>query len=61
MEIRHETTFSQEMTLFLARIDQQAEIYHTSLSKQDIIKKNKKPKNKQQKIKLCFVFKITLN
>ena len=42
--------FFNEIIYFLARIDQQAEIYHSSLSKQDIIKQQKnKQKTKQNK------------
>ena len=52
--------------MILARIDQQAEIYHSRLSKQDIIKKTKKQKqtktkNKKHKMKLCFVMTEHLN
>ena len=36
---------------FLARIDQQAEIYHSRLSKQDIIKKKQKKRQTKQKQK----------
>ena len=40
---------------FLARIDPQAEIYHSRLSKQDN-KQNKKQKTKKQKTKIESLF-----
>ena len=51
-----------QIIYFLARIDQQVETFHSSLSKQDIIKKTRNTKqqhkkqkqNKQQNMNLCF-------
>ena len=42
MYIDDKHQFSDEIIEHLARIDQQVKIYHSSLSKQEIIKTNKK-------------------
>ena len=49
--------FQRNNIYFLARIDQQAEIYHSSLSKQDSTNKNKNKKTtkKQQQQKNCVL------
>ena len=49
--------FLNEIIYFLARIDQQAEIYHSSLSKQDSTKENKN-ETKKTKTKNKYILNL---